>query len=112
MYVFTSSTLALTYLENQDAQARRKKQILILTYILSKDAATLQSTPGVKSIRAIRKFQRPKYMSRQDTTISDRVTLRMLDLRVVSDINDTELPPDSQAIHIMTVCITFLAPHQ
>lgn len=39
-----------------------KYEAELLAYVAYQDAVTLQNTPGVKSIRAITKFQRPKYI--------------------------------------------------
>ncbi|KAF9467399.1 pyrolysin [Collybia nuda] len=50
------------------------------------DSVILQDTPGVKSIRPVRKFQRPK----------------MLDLHILADTKSSPILPDPQAIHIIT----------
>ncbi|TFK44150.1 pyrolysin [Crucibulum laeve] len=57
-----------------------------LTLNSANDAAALQNTPGVKAIRPVRKFDRPKPVL----------------THVVSGVNDPALPPDSESTHIMT----------
>ncbi|KAF8070083.1 pyrolysin [Lyophyllum atratum] len=57
-----------------------------LTLTDSKDATALQTTPGVKAIRAVRKFERPAPVK----------------VHVVTGPNDAAIPPDSQSTHILT----------
>lgn len=90
-----------------------KYEIALLAYAAYQDAVALQNTPSVKSIRAITKFQRPKYIyiSNNISFASDHKH-RMLDLRVMIDINDNAILPDPEANHIITVCIFFCLPCQ